>query len=332
MRQFPQTRLRRIRTSPFLRDLTQEQRLRVTDLIYPMFILNKGRSREAIAAMPGIERIPVDQLEPSIEKIVSLGIPAVAIFPVIEQNDKSEHAEEAYNSVGLTQTAVRKIKELAPQLGVITDVALDPYTLHGQDGVLDKNAYVDNDRTLEILVRQAVSHAEAGADIVAPSDMMDGRIGAIRAELEAHKYPTTAILAYSAKYASAFYGPFREAVGSATNLAAADKKSYQMNPANGDEARHEAALDISEGADMIMVKPGIPYLDIVYRLKQQFSMPTFVYHVSGEYSMLKAAAQSGYLDEKKAVLETLLGCKRAGADAILTYYAIEVAQWLQTEN
>lgn len=327
-RQFPQTRMRRMRADPFSRRLMAETQLTVNDLIYPMFILEGNNRREVIQSMPGIERLSVDLLLKEAEELVKLNIPAIALFPLIDSAKKSLFAEEAYRSDGLVQTAVRELKKAFPMLGIITDGALDPYTTHGQDGVVDDAGYVVNDQTIDILVRQILSHAEAGADIVAPSDMMDGRIGAIRAALEKAGHVNTKILAYSAKYASSFYGPFRDAVGSAKALGKADKFQYQMDPANADEALHEIALDIEEGADIVMVKPGMPYLDIVQRAKELFRMPTFVYHVSGEYAMLKAAAQMGWLDERAAALESLLCMKRAGADAILTYYAKQVAAWL----
>lgn len=327
-RQFPNTRLRRMRSDSFSRRLMAETQLSVDDLIYPLFILDGKDRREVISSMPGIERISVDLLLKEAETLVKLNVPAIALFPVIDSTKKTEKACEAYNSDGLVQRAVREIKKRFPELGVITDVALDPYTVHGQDGIIDKKGYVLNDVTIDILVKQALSHAEAGADIVAPSDMMDGRIGAIRAALEAKQFVNTKILAYSAKYASSFYGPFREAVGSAKALGKADKFQYQMDPHNAREALHEVALDIEEGADMVMIKPGMPYLDIVRRTKDAFHVPTFVYQVSGEYAMLKAASQMGWLDEKAAVMESLVSFKRAGADAILTYYAKQVAEWL----
>lgn len=327
-RQFPNTRLRRMRSHSFSRRLIAETNLSVDDLIYPLFILNGSNRRETIQSMPGVERISIDLLLKEAESLVKLNVPAIALFPVIDATKKSELAEEAYQPDGLVQHAVRELKKAFPELGVITDIALDPYTIHGQDGIIDQNGYVMNDVTTEILVKQALSHAEAGADIVAPSDMMDGRIGAIRTALEAKQFVNTKILAYSAKYASNFYGPFREAVGSAKALGKADKFQYQMDPRNADEAIHEIALDIEEGADMVMIKPGMPYLDIVRRAKEMFHVPTFVYQVSGEYAMLKAASQMGWLDEKAVVMESLLSFKRAGADAILTYYAKRAAEWL----
>ncbi len=322
-----------MRRCDFSRRLMRENNLSVDDLIYPMFVIEGNNKRETINSMPGIERLSIDQLLLEATHCFELGIPAIAIFPVVSADKKSDDASESYNPDGLAQTAVRKLKEALPELGVITDVALDPFTSHGQDGLIDDSGYVLNDETIEVLVKQALSHARAGADIVAPSDMMDGRIGAIRQALEADGYIHTRILSYSAKYASSFYGPFRDAVGSAKNLAggksSGNKDSYQMDPANSDEALREVELDIKEGADMFMVKPGMPYLDIVRRIKDEFSVPTYVYQVSGEYAMLKAAAQNGWLDEKAVVMESLLGFKRAGADAILSYYAKTVAQWLQ---
>ena len=279
--------------------------------------------------MPGVERVSIDQLLKEAEQCVQLGIPAMVLFPVVEADKKSDDAAEAYNPDGLAQRAVAALKQAFPELGVMTDVALDPYTSHGQDGLIDDSGYVLNDETIDVLVKQALSHAEAGADVVAPSDMMDGRVGAIRSMLESSGHINTRILAYSAKYASSFYGPFRDAVGSAANLGGGDKYSYQMDPANSDEAIREVALDLKEGADMVMIKPGMPYLDIVRRVKQEFGVPTFVYHVSGEYAMLKAAAQNGWLDERATVMESMVSMKRAGADGILTYYAKDVARWLQ---
>lgn len=327
---FSAVRMRRMRRDDFSRRLMRENRLDVDDLIYPMFVIEGENQREAVPSMPGIERVSIDQLLIEAGQCVQLGIPAIALFPVAGDNKKSDDAAEAYNPDGLAQRAVRALKQSHPDLGVITDVALDPFTSHGQDGLIDDTGYVLNDETVDVLVKQALSHAEAGADIVAPSDMMDGRIGAIREALEAGGFIHTRILAYSAKYASSFYGPFRDAVGSAANLGAGNKYSYQMDPANSDEALREVELDISEGADMFMVKPGMPYLDIVRRVKDTFEVPTYVYHVSGEYAMLKAAAQNGWLDEKATVLESLLCFKRAGADGILTYYAKTVAEWLNS--
>jgi porphobilinogen synthase len=328
---FPNIRLRRLRASKFSRALMQENVLTTSDLIYPMFIIEGKGQREAIASMPGIERVSLDELRKEAAAIYQLGIPAIALFPVTPDDKKSLSAEESFNPEGLAQRAVRLIKQEVPELGVITDVALDPYTSHGQDGLIDENRYVVNDETVEVLVKQALSHAQAGADIVSPSDMMDGRIGAIRTELEGQGFVNTKILSYAAKYASSFYGPFRDAVGSASNLSCGNKNSYQMDPANSDEALREVQLDLDEGADIVMVKPGMPYLDIVQRVKMEFGVPTFVYQVSGEYAMLKAAAQNGWLDEKSSVLEALLSMKRAGADAILTYYAKDVARWLHTK-
>lgn len=326
--EFPTTRMRRMREHGFSRDMTRETVLTAADLIYPVFILEGSGQREAVQSMPGVERLSVDLLVKEAKKIVDLGIPAIALFPVVPAEKKSDDASEAWNSDGLIQTAVKTLKDSVPDLGLIADVALDPFTSHGQDGLLDEHSYVANDITLDALVKQALSQAQAGIDIVAPSDMMDGRIGAIRQVLENEGYINTRIMAYSAKYASAFYGPFRDAVGSSGNLGKGGKETYQMDPANSDEALREVALDIQEGADMVMVKPGIPYLDVLYRVKQEFKMPTFLYHVSGEYSMLKSAADNGWLDEQKTVLETLTACKRAGADGILTYYAVQAAEWL----
>jgi len=323
------TRMRRMRRCDFSRRLMRENDLSTDDLIYPMFVIEGENKRETVASMPGVERLSIDQLLIEAKQCFDLGIPAIALFPVVSQDKKSDDAAEAYNPDGLAQTAVSALKKALPELGVITDVALDPYTLHGQDGLIDDSGYVLNDETVQILVKQALSHAKAGADIVAPSDMMDGRIGAIRQALESDGFIHTRILAYSAKYASSFYGPFRDAVGSSANLGSGNKKGYQMDPANSDEALREVELDIQEGADMFMVKPGLPYLDIVRRVKDTFAVPTYAYQVSGEYAMLKAAAQNGWLDEKATVMESLLSMKRAGADGILTYYAKAVAQWLK---
>jgi porphobilinogen synthase len=320
--------MRRLRTDDWSRRLTQENLLTASDLIYPVFVHEGDNSREAIPSMPGVDRLSIDLLVEEALEVESLGIPVIALFPVVPQPKKSLTAEEAYNPDGLAQNAVRAIKAACPDLGVMTDVALDPFTSHGQDGILNENGYIDNDVTLDTLVKQAVSHAEAGVDIVAPSDMMDGRIGAIRYALEASGFVTTKIMAYSAKYASAYYGPFRDAVGSSGNLGKSDKMTYQMNPANGDEALHEVALDIEEGADMVMVKPGMPYLDIVRRVKDTFGMPTMVYQVSGEYAMQMAAIEKGWLSEA-VINESLLSMKRAGADAILTYFAKRVARELK---
>jgi len=321
--------MRRMRRDEFSRRLMRESQLSSNDLIYPMFILEGENQREAVTSMPGVERVSIDLLLKEAAEIVALGIPMIALFPVTPDSVKSEDAAEAFNPQGLAQRAVRALKETFPDLGVMTDVALDPFTTHGQDGLIDDTGYVLNDETVEVLVKQAVSHAEAGADVVAPSDMMDGRIGEIRKALENAGYIHTRIMAYSAKYASSFYGPFRDAVGSASNLAGGNKYSYQMDPANSDEALWEVGLDLNEGADMVMVKPGMPYLDIVHRVKQQYGAPTFVYQVSGEYAMLKAAAQNGWLDEKAVVMESLLAFKRAGADGVLTYFAKRVAAWLK---
>lgn len=326
---FPGTRMRRMRRDEFSRRLMRETRLSADDLIYPMFVLEGNKRREAVASMPGIERVSIDELLKEAAELMALGVPAVTLFPVTPPEKKSLDAREAYNPEGLAQRAVRALKREFPQLGVITDVALDPFTTHGQDGLIDDTGYVLNDETVTVLVKQALSHAEAGADVVAPSDMMDGRIGAARKALEEAGHIHTRILAYSAKYASSFYGPFRDAVGSAANLGGGNKYSYQMDPANTDEALREVALDLEEGADMVMVKPGMPYLDIVRRVKDRFGAPTFVYQVSGEYAMLMAAAQNGWLDERAVVLESLLSIKRAGADGILTYFAKRAAAWLK---
>lgn len=326
---FPASRLRRMRQHDFSRRLMAENQLTVNDLIYPMFIIEGDNTRETIASMPGIERLTLDLLLEEAKELVALGIPAIALFPVTPLDKKSLMAEEAYNPDALAQRAVRLLKQHVPELGIITDVALDPFTTHGQDGIIDESGYVLNDVTTDILVKQALSHAEAGADIVAPSDMMDGRIGAIREALEAEGFHNTRILAYSAKYASAYYGPFRDAVGSAGNLKGGNKKSYQMDPANSNEAMREVALDLEEGADMVMVKPGMPYLDIVRRVKDEFGVPTFAYQVSGEYAMHMAAIQNGWLAEEAVVMESLLAFKRAGADGILTYFAKKAAIWLK---
>lgn len=325
---FPLIRPRRMRRDSFSRRMMREHTLTPNDLIYPVFVLEGHNRREPVDSMPGVERMSIDLLLNRAAEAFELGIPALAIFPVTPPELKDATAKEAHNVDGLAQRCVRAIKQALPDLGIITDVALDPFTSHGQDGLVDDNGYVLNDETVEVLVKQALSHAEAGADIVAPSDMMDGRVGKIREALETAGYIHTRILAYSAKYASAFYGPFRDAVGSAANLGKSSKSTYQMDPGNGDEALHETALDIAEGADMVMIKPGLPYLDIVKRIKDTFAMPTFVYHVSGEYAMIKAAALNGWLDERACVLEALLSMKRAGADGILTYFAIDVARWL----
>jgi len=326
---FPGTRMRRMRRDDFSRRLMRESSLTVDDFIYPVFVLEgEGRS-EKVASMPGVERLSLNILLKTAERAVNLGIPALALFPVIDLSLKSLGAEEAFNSHGLVPRVIKALKREFPDLGVITDVALDPYTSHGQDGLIDENGYVLNDETLEVLAKQALCHAEAGADVVAPSDMMDGRIGRIRAELDEGGQIHTRILAYSAKYASSFYGPFRDAVGSAGNLGKANKYTYQMDPANSDEALKEVALDLAEGADMVMVKPGMPYLDIVRRVKDEFKVPTYAYQVSGEYAMLKAAAQNGWLNEEACVLESLLAFKRAGADGILTYFALDAAAYLK---
>lgn len=326
---FPLKRPRRMRRDAFSRRLMQEHVLTSNDLIYPVFVLEGEGRREDVASMPGVQRQSVDLLLQTAAESVRLGIPAIALFPVVDQSRKSLDAAEAWNPDGLVPRAVKALKAALPELGVITDVALDPYTSHGQDGLIDAGGYVLNDETIAVLVKQALCHAAAGADVVAPSDMMDGRIGAIRQALEQAGHIHTRILAYSAKYASAFYGPFRDAVGSAANLGKGSKSTYQMDPANSDEALHEVRLDIEEGADMFMVKPGMPYLDIVRRVKSELKVPTYAYQVSGEYAMLKAAAQNGWLDEKACVMEALLGFKRAGADGILTYFALDVARWLK---
>lgn len=325
---YPAARMRRMRRDEFSRRLMREHRLSCDDLILPVFVIEGEALRVPVPSMPGVSRLSIDQLLLEAGELLRLGVPAVALFPVPDAATKSLDGHEAWNPAGLVQRAVRALKASHPALGVITDVALDPYTVHGQDGIVDAAGYVVNDITVDALVRQAVSHADAGADIVAPSDMMDGRIGALRRALEGAGHIHTRILAYAAKYASSFYGPFRDAVGSAGNLAGGDKYSYQMDPANSDEALYEVGLDLAEGADMVMIKPGLPYLDIVRRVKDQFGAPTFAYHVSGEYAMLKAACQNGWLNERAVVLETLLSFKRAGADGILTYYAKDAARWL----
>jgi len=333
--QFPARRMRRMRRDDFSRRLMSENQLTVSDLIYPVFVLDGENQREAIASMPGVERKSIDLLLEEAQELVDLGIPAIAIFPVTPADKKSLMAEEAYNPEGLAQRTIRALKAKFPELGVITDVALDPFTTHGQDGIIGENGkdenYVLNDITKDILVKQALSHAQAGADVVAPSDMMDGRVGAIREALENHGFVNTRILAYSAKYASNYYGPFRDAVGSASNIKGGNKNSYQMDPANSDEALHEVAQDIAEGADMVMIKPGMPYLDIVRRVKDTFQVPTYAYQVSGEYAMHMAAIQNGWLAEKPCVMEGLLAFKRAGADGILTYFAKTVAYWLKEQ-
>ncbi|BBB28133.1 porphobilinogen synthase [Neptunomonas japonica] len=323
---FPETRMRRMRADTFSRRLMRENQLTPNDLIYPVFVIEGSNSTESVASMPGVQRMSIDLLVKEAKEVSALGVPAMALFPVTPLSAKSEFAEEAYNPDGLAQRAVKAIKDACPDLGIITDVALDPFTTHGQDGIINDAGYVLNDRTVEALIQQALSHAEAGADVVAPSDMMDGRIGGIREILEEGGYVNTRIMAYSAKYASAYYGPFRDAVGSAGNLGKSNKNSYQMDPANSDEALHEVGLDLAEGADMVMVKPGMPYLDIVRRVKDEFKVPTFVYQVSGEYAMHMAAFQNGWLDERSVMMESLLAFKRAGADGILTYFAKRAAQ------
>lgn len=331
LRQFPATRMRRMRADAFSRSLMREHQLFVSDFILPVFVLEGEGREENIASMPGVRRQSIDLLLKTAAEAVAFGVPALALFPVVDPSRKSLDAVEAWNAEGLVPQTIKALKAAFPELGVITDIALDPYTSHGQDGLIDETGYVLNDATITALVKQALCHAAAGADVVAPSDMMDGRIGEIRKALDEKGFIQTRILAYSAKYASAFYGPFRDAVGSSGNLGKGNKYTYQMDPANSNEALHEVALDISEGADMVMVKPGLPYLDIVRRVKDEFQMPTFVYQVSGEYAMLKAAAQNGWLDEKACVLEALLSMKRAGADGILTYYALDAARWLKSE-
>ena len=328
---FPALRPRRLRRDDFTRRLVREHRLSVDDLIYPVFVLDGKNRREAVPSMPGVERLSLDQLLPLAEECVQLGIPVLALFPVIDARLKDDKGSESTNARGLIPRVVRELKKRFPELGIMTDVALDPYTSHGQDGWLDKSGYILNDETVGQLVTQALTQAAAGVDIVAPSDMMDGRIGAIRDALEKKGHIHTRIMAYSAKYASAFYGPFRDAVGSAKNLGASDKKVYQMDPGNSDEALREVAIDIAEGADMVMVKPGLPYLDIVRRVKDQFGVPTFAYQVSGEYAMLKAAAQNGWLDHDRVMMESLLAFKRAGADGVLTYFARDAARLLQNQ-
>ena len=325
-------RPRRMRKDEFSRRLMREHHLTTDDLIYPVFVMEGHQKEEVIPSMPGIKRQSIDLMIETAKECFNLGIPAIALFPVIDTKLKTEDAKEAYNPDGLIPRVVALLKQHVPDLGVITDVALDPYTSHGQDGLIDASGYVLNDETVEVLIKQALSHAKAGADIVAPSDMMDGRIGKIREALEKEGFVNTKILAYSAKYASSFYGPFRDALGSAKNLGDNNKNSYQMDPANTDEALTEVELDINEGADMVMVKPGMPYLDIVYRVKTAFGVPTYAYQVSGEYAMLKAATQNGWLDEKAVVMESLLAFKRAGADGILSYYSMEVARWLRNKN
>lgn len=329
---FPGRRMRRVRRHDFSRRLVAENQLTVNDLIYPVFVMEGQNRQEEVTSMPGVYRMTIDLLLKEAETVAKLGVPVLSLFPVIESAGKSLHAEEAYNPNGLVQRAVRALKDALPELGLLTDVALDPYTTHGQDGVIDQDGYVINDITREILVRQALSHAEAGAEIIAPSDMMDGRIGAIRDQLELDGFVNTQIMSYAAKYASCYYGPFRDAIGSSGNLKGGNKKTYQMDPANGDEALQEVAQDLQEGADMVMVKPGMPYLDVVRRVKDTFGVPTFAYQVSGEYAMHMAAIQNGWLAEKPAIMESLLCFKRAGADGVLTYFSKRVAQWLHDEQ
>ncbi len=329
--QFPQVRMRRTRCQKFIRDIVREHELTVHDLVYPLFVSESDKKRAPIGSMPGIERIPLDMLLEEVAEIVALGIPAINLYPVVPVEKKSIDAQEAYNPEGLAQRAIRLIKQAFPQLGILSDVALDPFTTHGQDGIIDEHGYVLNDETNLILVRQALSHAQAGVDMVAPSDMMDGRVGALRQALENSGHINVGIMSYAAKYASSFYGPFREAVGSAGNLGKRDKKTYQMDPANLAEALREAALDIAEGADVVMVKPGLPYLDVVHSIKQNFNIPVFVYQVSGEYAMLMAAIQNGWLPEREAIMESLLCIKRAGANAIHSYFAKKVASWLKEQ-
>ncbi|OHV10617.1 porphobilinogen synthase [Kushneria phosphatilytica] len=328
-RQFPATRMRRMRKDDFSRRMMRETTLTVDDLILPMFVQEGEQRRDAIPSMPGVERLSLDLLLEEAAELSELGIPAIALFPVIDAEGKTLHAEESYNANGLIQRSVRALKQAHPELGIITDVALDPYTSHGQDGILDDEGYVLNERTVETLIKQGLSHAEAGADFIAPSDMMDGRIGSIREVLEREGLINTRIMAYSAKYASRYYGPFRDAVGSTANLGKADKSTYQMDPANSDEAIHEVAMDISEGADAVMVKPGMPYLDVLHRVRNELQVPTFVYQVSGEYAMHMAAFERGWLDERQVIMESLACFKRAGADGILTYFAKRAAQWLK---
>lgn len=329
---FPQSRMRRLRKHDFSRRLVAENQLTANDLIYPVFVIEGENHRETVPSMPGVERLTIDQLLIEAGLLVKYGVPMIALFPVVGETKKSLMAEEAYNSEGLAQRAVRALKAAYPELGVMTDVALDPFTTHGQDGIIDETGYVLNDITTEVLVKQALSHAAAGADVVAPSDMMDGRIGAIREALEANGFINTQIMAYSAKYASNYYGPFRDAVGSSGNLKGGNKYTYQVDPANANEGLHEVAMDIQEGADMVMVKPGMPYLDMVWRVKETFGVPTFAYQVSGEYAMHMAAIQNGWLKERECIMEGLLCFKRAGADGILTYFAKQVAEWLYHDS
>jgi porphobilinogen synthase len=321
--------MRRMRAHEYSRRLMRENAVTTADLIWPVFVLEGDNATQEVPSMPGVQRMTIDYLLPAAERCLELGIPAIALFPVVSADCKSDDAREAWNPEGLTQRAVAALKQRLPELGVITDVALDPYTSHGQDGLIDDRGYVVNDETVDVLVKQALSHVEVGADVVAPSDMMDGRIGAIRLALETEGFPNKQILAYSAKYASSFYGPFRDAVGSAANLGGGNKYSYQMDPANTDEALREVELDLEEGADMVMIKPGMPYLDIIRRVKETFGVPTFAYQVSGEYAMLKAAAMNGWLDEEAVVMEALTCLKRAGADGVLTYHAVQAAQWIR---
>jgi len=329
---YPAARMRRMRRDPFSRALMRENVVTSSDLIYPVFILDGQNQRQQVASMPGVERVSVDLLLKVAEECVALGIPMLALFPVVDASLKTYDGVEATNPDGLVPRAVRELKKHFPELGIMTDVALDPYTTHGQDGLPDENGYIVNEKTIEMLIRQSLAQAEAGVDVVAPSDMMDGRIGAIRNALESDSHIHTRIMAYSAKYASAFYGPFRDAVGSAANLGKADKNTYQMDPGNSDEALREVALDLAEGADMVMVKPGMPYLDVVRRVKDEFKVPTFAYQVSGEYAMLKAAAQNGWLDHDKVMMESMMAFKRAGADGVLTYFALEVARKLKAQG
>ena len=326
---FPVRRMRRLRRDDFSRRMVREHRLSADDFIYPVFVIDGRNRREAVPSMPGVERLTVDALLTQAERCVELGVPAIALFPVVDNKLRTADAGEAFNPDGLAPRAIRALKSRFPQLGVITDIALDPYTSHGQDGLIDDSGYVLNDETIEALIKQALTHSEAGVDIVAPSDMMDGRVGALRRALDESGYIYTRILAYAAKYASSFYGPFRDAVGSAANLGRGDKYTYQIDPANSDEALWEVGMDLEEGADMVMVKPGMPYLDIVRRVKDEFGAPTFVYQVSGEYAMLQAAGANGWIDRRKCILESLLAFKRAGADGILTYFALEAAAWLK---
>ncbi len=328
---FPRRRMRRQRRDDFSRRLVRENRLSADDLIYPVFVIDGQNRSEVVASMPGVERVSIDRLLKLAERCVQLRVPAIALFPVVDNRIRTPDAREAFNPDGLAPRAIRALKERFPELGVITDIALDPYTSHGQDGLINDAGYVLNDETIAVLVKQALSHAAAGVDIVAPSDMMDGRIGALREALDVHQHIHTRILAYAAKYASNFYGPFRDAVGSAATLGKGNKYTYQIDPANANEALWEVGLDLEEGADMVMVKPGLPYLDMVRRVKDEFGAPTMVYQVSGEYAMLKAASQNGWLDERKCVMESLLCFKRAGADAILTYFALDAAAWLDQE-